>query len=93
MALFYKAGTSGKHFVRKKKFRMKIKRPDDGNEIKLREFKELIRLVQLSFNKRIGTAVTIPPTRDLYKKRKVSEYKDKDHLLTYQIKLLEAQQR
>ena len=43
VALFYKAGTSGKEFMRKEKFRMKVRKAEDGKEIYLREFKDLIR--------------------------------------------------
>ena len=48
VALFYKAGTTGKEFLRKEKFRMKVRKAEDGKEIKLREFKDLIRSVSLT---------------------------------------------
>ena len=41
VALFYRAGTSSKDFVRKDKFRMKVRKAGDAKEVKLREFKDL----------------------------------------------------
>lgn len=53
VALFYKAGASGKDFLRKEKFRIKLKRGQDGKELKLSELKNLVRYV-LDTNNSLG---------------------------------------
>ena len=42
VALFYKAGTSGKDYIRKEKFRIRIPRGEDGKEIKLARLKDIV---------------------------------------------------
>ncbi|CAB3990304.1 Hypothetical predicted protein [Paramuricea clavata] len=42
VALFYKAGTSGKEYVRKEKFLVKVPRGEDGKEIKLAHLKDIV---------------------------------------------------
>ena len=42
VALFYKAGKSGKDFSRKEKFKVECPKDEDGGEIKLKDLIELI---------------------------------------------------
>ena len=42
VALFYKAGTSGKDCIRKEKLRIRIPRGEDGKEIKLARLKDMV---------------------------------------------------